>query len=281
MVKGQKRAVRSSKDQNGDELGGEVSVRAQIDQSGLTVSGKSRFLAAADRFLGGLIGIPAAHLEGIRERAEIGNRIRTEKIRAQGRVMTGLLNDMDEAGRIAVQRFVVEEIRKQSNRETVLAEAIEAVRSLPPLDSPETGDDAPEIEDDWINVFASFAEKASSDRLRQLWGRILAGEVRKPGSFALSTLRVISEMDSEIATAFQEVVALRIGRDVLLKPDDLQNEALVKWTFLEEVGLLQEVNGNLSTTYSKTPIGYATVTTKSFYLKINITNKAKVFIPHC
>jgi hypothetical protein len=71
----------------GDELSGEVAVRAHIDPTGLTVAGKSRFLAATDRLLGGLIGIPAAYVEGIRARLEIKSSIRLEHIQAQGRAI--------------------------------------------------------------------------------------------------------------------------------------------------------------------------------------------------
>ena len=39
-----------------DALDREVALKAHIDQSGLTVSGKSRALAAIDRLVGGVVG---------------------------------------------------------------------------------------------------------------------------------------------------------------------------------------------------------------------------------
>jgi hypothetical protein len=65
-----------------DELGGEIAIRAHIDKSGLTVGGKSRFLVATDRLLGGLMGIPASYVEGIRRSAEIREDARTEMTRS-------------------------------------------------------------------------------------------------------------------------------------------------------------------------------------------------------
>ena len=74
-------------DESPDELGGEVSIRAQLDATGLTVGGKSRALAAADRLLGGLVGIPAAYLEGVRARVEARGAGRLALIQADARML--------------------------------------------------------------------------------------------------------------------------------------------------------------------------------------------------
>lgn len=60
-------------------------------------------------------------------------------------------------------------------------------------------------DEDWLNVFGRYAEDASSDKLRDLFGRILAGEVRKSGSFSISTLRVMSELSKNTADAFSKI----------------------------------------------------------------------------
>ena len=104
------------------------------------------------------------------------------------------------------------------------------------------------MEEDWLNVFEKHAENASSDRLREMWGHILAGEIRNPGSFSLTTLRVIAELDREIAEGFEKAVKTRMAPGVLPKPPDLVGTALMELTFLEEVGLLQDVSGFLGWT---------------------------------
>jgi hypothetical protein len=189
---------------------------------------------------------------------------------------------MDDTGKVTVRRFIAEETRKQINREAVWVEMDESVRALPPPSLTEPQDDSLELEEDWINIFASYADRASSERLRQLRGRILAGEIRKPGSFAPSTLRVISEMDTEIAAAFQEVARLRIaGGSRLLRADPLENEVLIKWTFLEEVGLLQDVNGGLTMAFLKLT-EQIPLMTESCYLRITVTDaNPKSFYPIC
>lgn len=154
---------------------------------------------------------------------------------------------------MALQRLSAEEKRKQSNLEAVWIEAVDAVQALPAPDPAAPTDDAQALDEDWMNIFVGYAEKASSERLQQAWGRILAGEIRKPGAFAPSTLRVMAEMDAEIATAFQEVVALRIQAGMIPKPDPMENEILIKLTFLEEVGLLQDVTSPLSWKIERRP----------------------------
>jgi hypothetical protein len=232
----------------GDALNAEVSIRAHLDHSGLTLGGKSRFLSATDRLFGGLVGIPAAYFEGIRVRTELKSDFKTTNLSSELNAVRRLLESHGEIGEAAGRRFVAEEIRKQQNREAVWAQAIAVTEELPspdPNPGNGTADDTVALDDDWMDMFAGYAEKASSERVRNLWGRILSGEIRKPRSFALSTLRVLSEMDTEIANAFQDVLEHRISHEVILKSIGLHNDNLDKLIFLEEVGLLQEVNTEL------------------------------------
>lgn len=259
-------------DRTQDELSGEVSVSAAATEKSLTVGGRSRFLSATDRLLGGIVGVPAAYIEGFRKRIELKNEAREALIREQTRQALEALQYTDVLGRATAERFISEEMRKQLNREAVWLNAVEAVKALPPPSEEEArGDDRgdhDELDPDWINMFTSYVDKASTERMQQLWGSILAGEIRKPGSFAPSTLRVISEMDAEIAQAFQEVVGRRIPDGVILMPDDLRNQTLFKYNLLEEVGLLQELNGGLNLTITRDCENYAIIESKNYFLQV-------------
>lgn len=63
-------------------------------------------------------------------------------------------------------------------------------------------DQALDVDDDWLNIFERHAEDASTERMQRLWGRVLAGEIRKPGSFAPRTLRFLSEFSQADAITF-------------------------------------------------------------------------------
>ena len=84
----------------------------------------------------------------------------------------------------------------QINREAVARQTIELLQSDPP-----SGETAGEPSDDFMNVFASRAEQASSNEMRDLFARVLAGEVRRPGAFSLRTLEFVAIMDAELAGA--------------------------------------------------------------------------------
>ena len=260
-----------------DELNRTITIKATLDSSGLDVAGESRALAAADRLLGGLVGIPAAYLEGLRRRVEIRNTYKNEALTAH--LEQAILKEVqadDDRRNVAAQRLLSDATRKQENCEAIWIEASDSLKALPTQDQAAT---ASEIDEDWLNLFTSYAEKASSDRLRKLWGRILAGEIRKPGAFAPSTLRVMSEMDPEIAQAFQKFVETRLSPDSCLRPANPENEKLVNLIFLQEVGLLQEVQGNLAIKYEVKDGGCAFVSRNYCLRVLEITDTGLIQIP--
>ena len=67
----------------------------------------------------------------------------------------------------------------------------------------EIADESPD--DDWINRFFSSAQEVSSDDMQTLWGRILAGEVKQPGSYSLRTLDFLRNLTASEAKAFEEL----------------------------------------------------------------------------
>jgi hypothetical protein len=57
-----------------------------------------------------------------------------------------------------------------------------------------------------MNRFERFAEDASTDELRQRWGRVLSAEIRKPGTFSPKVLRIVDEIDQSTAAIFERVL---------------------------------------------------------------------------
>lgn len=231
-----------------DENNGQVAIKAAWGASGASVAAQSRAISAFDSLVGSAIGIPKAYIDGLRARVELRNDIKEAMIRVEGRSSLQILQGYGELGQMAANTFIRDQVRKQSNREAVWVATEDATKLLSSQSentqiSPE--DDQEVIDEDWLNLFSRHAEDASSNKLRSLWGRILAGKIRAPGSFSLSTMRVIAEMDSDIARAFEEIVRLSIG-DMLIKPRIFRGEFFKTCKFLEEVGLLYGVDGNMN-----------------------------------
>ena len=114
-----------------------------------------------------------------------------------------------ELARRAIETSVVRRIRKQENREAVARKAIEYIRNDPP--------DASTLppSDDWMNFYEDRAENASSEKMRELWGRILAGELRKPKSVSLRSLHFFSVLDEDIAKAVELCASRLVGGNMI------------------------------------------------------------------
>ena len=65
-----------------------------------------------------------------------------------------------------------------------------------------------DISDDWLNQFRDVACKKSSEEAQDLFSKVLAGEIRKPGSFSLRALTTLSDMNQEVAQLFQRFCSL-------------------------------------------------------------------------
>jgi Protein of unknown function (DUF2806) len=65
-------------------------------------------------------------------------------------------------------------------------------------------------DEDWIARFFSVAQDISSAQMQELWGRILAGEIQKPGTYSLATLDFVRNLrtsDAALIERLSKVVA--------------------------------------------------------------------------
>lgn len=155
------------------------------------------------------------------EDADIDDAIKREgnKAAAQQKVLEQLVPDVAKhiSGDPALlERATIEMMgeayQKQENKDAVAEKAIEDIKNKH-SDNSECED---LLDEDWLNIFSSYAEKANSERTRQLWGRILSGEVRHPGRFSLSTLRILSEISPATAKTFMAVAPLSLGEGLII-----------------------------------------------------------------
>lgn len=262
-----------------DALTGEVTIRAKVDHSGLTVGGKSRALAAADQLLGGLIGIPGGWIEGIRRRNELRREARQRFLEADIAAAMQQVEGLSELGKATTQRVLRDEYRKQSNRAGVWV-ATEEYLGLPGSDqasadsgdSPNTSNDDADLNPDWLNRFTRFAEDVSNEELQKVWGRVLAGEIRKPNSFSISSLRLLSELDADMALAFQDIYRLSIS-DRIVRPKEMSGKTLDVYQELQTAGLIRADNF-VTITMPPDTNGFGVFLGSKFGLRVIIENPA-------
>jgi hypothetical protein len=256
-----------------DALDTKVALEAKFEQNGISIGARSRAIAAFDRLVGGLIDWLAAYPKGKGREAQARAEGREALIRAQDAAALRLFEQDDELGRVRLQKFLRDEYRKQNNHFEVASYALEdlltASPSLPAQSDTaqaSSSDDPPAIDEDWMNLFSDYAARASSDRLREQWGRILAGEIRKPGAFSFTTLRVIAEMNGDLARAFQDLYRLSVG-GIFPRPPEIKNDFFKDVTQLEAAGLIQ-MDMFFRKTIGTQADGFAYLIDKEFLLRV-------------
>ena len=110
-----------------------------------------------------------------------------EKIKAIAQI------EISDLERRALQRFVAEETKKQSNVEEITRQAI-----------PLLGQNAnPEnMENDWIVNFFDKSKLISDQEMQRLWSNLLAGEANAPGTYSKRTVNILSDLDKKDAELF-------------------------------------------------------------------------------
>jgi hypothetical protein len=127
-----------------------------------------------------------------------------------------------------------DEKRKFENRAAATRVALDEIKQ-----APGTVDATADIEDDWLNFYAKLAEDKSSAELQQLFGRILAGEIRKPGSFSLKNLQLVSTLSKEDAEAIAKFLPYAIDDKAIAIRKDISSQPTVDTRLrMEDIGVI-------------------------------------------
>ena len=98
-------------------------------------------------------------------------------------------------------------------------------------------------EDDWLNTFESEACQKSSEEMQERFARILAGEIKRPGTFSIRTIKLLGEIDSDIASIFRTFCSGCISFDDPVGSGSIYKSIFPKFkvgryvSFLEKYGL--------------------------------------------
>ncbi|RYE01431.1 MAG: DUF2806 domain-containing protein [Sphingomonadales bacterium] len=244
--------------------------------AGLPTPIQTGFWKAAGRLVGGALATPAALLRRPAQAVEDKTDATSIVTRRIAEAVADRAASDPEILERAMQSLVREEFRKQSNKESVIVATAETLREK--ISDPSTIIDE-EIEDDWMNVFVRYAEDASSERMQKLWGRVLAGEIRKPGKFSLSTIRFLSELDTRTAEFFEEVARCRIRDGIFFSKQRNSGPFFGKLLELESAGLLQVGAGMLSREYISDDRGVIFINGEKFGIRAFAPKGTKITIP--
>ena len=176
------------------------------------------------------------------------------------------------------ERRIFREVRKQKNIDNVIKLAIDELKddfdvsSIP-------------VDEDWAVRFFSIAEDISNEQMQQLWGKILAGEVKSPNSFSLHTIEYLKNMSKEEADLFSKAANYTINdSDFSFIFRSFNNKMLEKnGLFYSEILHLIELKLihpeiNIGMTYGKTSEDVEVVFTSDIYI---IKTMKKAGTPIC
>lgn len=102
--------------------------------------------------------------------------------------------------------------QKVENVEDVLSKAEQQF-------SPEEKVSNEPVDKDWMARFLDIAEEVSDENMQEIWGRVLAGEIKKPKSYSLRTLEVLRNLSKEEATLITKISNFQVALDLLCTDD--------------------------------------------------------------
>jgi hypothetical protein len=186
---------------------------------------KRSFFKAFGQLCTALVDVPVAYLEakadGIRAVSAEDKKLLT----ITGDKIAEHVEVPPEFGKIAAEKNAQKILRERINLNKVCGVAAEQIKqeylplstdteqqtNVEPDTEPVKSSEENIINDDWLNTFENEAASKSSEEMQQLFGRILAGEILKPKSFSIKTLRLISQLDGEIAKSFRILCSLAVS----------------------------------------------------------------------
>ena len=119
-------------------------------------------------------------------------------------------------GAAVTQRIQFQEEKRQSNIAAVIGQAAQELGDREVQDH--------EVDHDWTARFFNDVQDVSSEDMQQLWAKILAGEIGRPGSSSIKTLGILKNLDPTTARLFQKLCSICVS----IRPDGINfNDARI------------------------------------------------------
>jgi hypothetical protein len=135
-------------------------------------------------------------------------------------------------------RSVFDSVRKEINVAKSILHAEEKIQSENVSDIPDG-----KINDDWIYRWRDYAGDVNSDEMQRLWGSVLAGEVKVPGTYSLRCLEFLRNLEQSEAKLIEVACERAVDGLVLMDPpldDHLSFSQLLE---LDALGVISGVSG--------------------------------------
>lgn len=169
-----------------------------------------RVRVGVGRLIDGGFAVGEAWLSNVHAKQVFDGERTRATVLAVSEAGTQRLIDSDQNLPLAVARSYFNEHKlKFDNRANVAQAALDELGRTSFAHQDATEDDA-SIELDWLNHFSEIAGQKSTPEMQLLFGKILAGEIRKPGSFSPMSINVLANLTPVIAKKFEKLCSVSI-----------------------------------------------------------------------
>ena len=186
----------------------ETIVSSALTEPTLPIPVSRNIVKALNRLGSRLIDIPAAWLEGKAEEMQAETRARIVLIETSANEIARQMKIDPEYARTAANKFGQRIIREQINLDTICEKAVEQIDSNDASEGESNSEKS--IDDDWLNTFEEEARKKSTKDIQDYFGRLLAGEIKRPGSSSIRAIRILGALDQKTAQLFRKLCSAAI-----------------------------------------------------------------------
>jgi len=133
---------------------------------------------------------------------------------------------------------VFDSVRKEINVAKSILHAEEKIQSESDAD---IGDD--KVNEDWIYRWRDYAGDVNSDEMQRLWGRLLAGEVKEPGTYSLRCMEFLRSLEQSEAKLIEIACERTVDGIVLMEPSLDGYLSFSQLLELDTLGVISGVSG--------------------------------------
>lgn len=145
------------------------------------------------------LNVPLVHLEGYVNNQKAKYETRARISNTVGDKIASGINVPIEYSEKTLEIFAKKIIGEQLNIDEIVRFATDRLNNK--ADNYKNSS-TEEISEEWINEFETTARTKTTEDMRAIFGKILAGEIRYPGTFSIRTLKIVSQLDQKVAQEF-------------------------------------------------------------------------------
>lgn len=171
---------------------------------------KRNFFKACGQLCTAAVEIPVAYMEGIAAERRAETQARVKIIERSANEIAEQMQFDPEYARAAVKKFGQRVIREQVNLDQITQKAAESLTESAAQSLEGVNASQAQISDDWLNIFEKEAGQKSTEEMQSMFAKVLAGEIQKPSTYSIKSIRLLGSLDQQAAALFKRFCSMCI-----------------------------------------------------------------------